>query len=183
MSDIQYVVASRGRAEIRAAAALVRKLSMERLGPLGPRFPIIEVIERVLPQLDPEFHFEVWDSDEMGEDHGLTIPGHRMIVLRSDVYDGACDGKGRDRLTAAHELGHYLLHHDAGLHRRMSGTKLAAYRDPEWQAKCFSGELLVDPGEVRVAMTVSDVAAHFGVSEEAAQYQVTKYREAGLIKG
>lgn len=48
----------------------------------------------------------------MGAKHGETIPSENRIRIREDVYERACNGYGRDRLTMAHELGHLLLHRD-----------------------------------------------------------------------
>ena len=78
-------------------------------------FPVMEVIETALPEIAPGFVFEVLDREEMGLNHGLTLVQDRRLILREDVYDGAVAGRGRDRMTAAHELGHALLHADVAL--------------------------------------------------------------------
>jgi hypothetical protein len=72
----------------------------------------------VPPRLDPEFHLEVLEIAEMGEDHGLTIPSQHVIPVRLDVYLGALAGKGRDRPAAPHKAGHYVMHNDLAFLRR-----------------------------------------------------------------
>lgn len=140
-------------------------------------FPIVEVAEIALPKLDPNLVFEVGEPERLGSDHGVTYregsKGH--IVIREDVYDLACQGHGRDRGTVAHEGGHYLLHMRTPiLARSFPGQPVEAFRDPEWQAKAFHGELLVPFHLVR-GMSATDVARECGVSLDCAEYQLQKY--------
>jgi Zn-dependent peptidase ImmA (M78 family) len=120
----------------------------------------------------------------MGEDHGLTIPSAHTIRLREDVYDRACDGHGRDRMTVAHEIGHFLLHDQPAFSRRSGKRKgpLPAFRSAEWQASCFGAELLIFPEGLTAQMTAGDIATMRGVSKIAAQYQLDHYRKEGLLQ-
>ena len=47
-----------------------------------------------------------------------------------------------------------------------------AYQDPEWQAKCLAGELMV-PYELVGGMSAAAVANACGVSLQAAYYQLS----------
>ena len=87
-------------------------------------------------------------------------------------YDGACNGEGRDRMTIAHEIGHYFTLCFCGfkLERNFGGGKIITFRDPEWQAKCFAGELMVPAHRVK-GMTVDKIAEKCGVSFAAASVQ------------
>lgn len=136
-------------------------------------FPILRFVENVLPSIFDDFTFEVLPAKEMGECHGQTFPDEHIIRIRSDVYEGAADGIGRDRLTIAHEVGHLLLHHTESISfcRLSKNQKLPAYEDPEWQANCFGGELLA-PSTLIKGMTVSEVAEKCGVSLDAAEIQL-----------
>lgn len=139
-------------------------------------FPVIEVIETVLPRLDKEFYFEVAEQHELGTSHGMTerIGADVVIKLRSDIYDRVLADSGRDRGTAAHELGHYLLHAKSpALHRHFGGP-LRSFEDPEWQAKCFQGELLI-PRHLINGMSIDQVVSNCGVSYDAAAYQMKLY--------
>jgi len=135
-------------------------------------FPIVQFIEHKMPLLFPGFNLEILpEADFHPTIHGETEIGERVIRLREDVYHGAISGKGRDRMTLAHEAGHYILLVANGLklRRSFSGNSVEAFRDPEWQAKAFAGELLC-PYHLIKGMTASQIASDCGVSNEAAQY-------------
>jgi Zn-dependent peptidase ImmA (M78 family) len=137
--------------------------------------------------LDPEFVWEVLPTHEMGDEHGLTIPSEHIIRLREDVYNRACDGHGRDRMTVAHEIGHYLLHRTPAVFARGDNKKkkeepLPPFRSSEWQANCFGAELLVFPEGIDASMADTEVAKMRGVSKDAAAYQMRTYRKEGLVR-
>jgi len=160
--------------------AEIRQLTVDLRRQLGAAhclwFPILEFVEQVLPTMDSNYCFQVLEEEELGSSHGMTvIDGNNVAIqIRSDVYDRAYWDEGRDRGTVAHELGHYLMHAKTpGLHRHFGG-KLRTFEDPEWQAKCFQGELLV-PRELVSGMSVAQVASDCGVSLDAARYQLGLY--------
>lgn len=139
-------------------------------------FPVLEFVELVLPTLDKKYTFQVATYEELGSSHGLTIrDGDDVsIMIREDIYDRAYNDEGRDRGTVAHEAGHYLMHaRSSALHRNFGGT-LKSYEDPEWQAKCFQGELLV-PRDLVMGMSAYEVARQCGVSMDAVEYQLKLY--------
>ncbi len=128
----------------------------------------IEVVYELLPDLLPGFELQVRDEWEMGQDHGQTFPDRKRIYLRKDVYDGMCQGKGRDRFTAAHELGHLFLHTGIGFARAMdSSTKI--YCNSEWQANTFASALLIDETRLQQCRDVTEVMECFGVTLDAAR--------------
>ncbi len=88
------------------------------------------------------------------------------------VYIGAVNGNGRDRMTIAHEIGHYFTLCFCGFsfQRNYNNGPVAAYNSPEWQAKCFAAELLI-PAHLTQNMQPWEIAYECGVSSEAAQYQ------------
>lgn len=168
-----FIAAPMNRAEIRSLASQIRR----NFGFNNTlRFPIMEFAELALPQLDKNYSFEVVEMHELGQSHGLTERqgDHVTIKIREDVYDLACDEAGRDRGTVAHEVGHYFMHaRSPSLHRHFGG-KIRTFEDPEWQAKCFQGELLV-PKHLVQGMSASAVAVSCGVSVDAAEYQLRLY--------
>ncbi|CQJ43740.1 Domain of uncharacterised function (DUF955) [Yersinia enterocolitica] len=172
MSGQDYRVPPQNRSSIRNLVNSLRGT----FGISSPMFPIMEVIEFALPQILPNFELVIGDLQEMGGTHGLTYPQESRLILREDIYEGALNGVGRDRMTAAHELGHLLLHKNIAFARAEPGVKIRAFESSEWQAKCFSGELLVPASRASIfqALPSSEVARICGVSEQAARYQVSK---------
>lgn len=147
-----------------------------------PYFPILEVIEFGLPSIWPEFTFSLGEMDEMGDDHGLTFPDDHEIRLRADVYEGVREGKGRDRFTLAHELGHLLLHSGVAMARNMrAASEVPPYRSSEWQANSFAGALLVPISAAKQARTAQSVAELCGVTLQAAEVQLRVLRKENLI--
>jgi hypothetical protein len=72
-------------------------------------FPVAELLE-FMPEIFPKSHFEVVEDDELPCGvHAETDVENHVIYVKQSVYDGACSGNGRDRMTIAHEIGHYLL--------------------------------------------------------------------------
>lgn len=141
-----------------------------------PYFPILRFVELVLPELRPNFDFEVVSKQEMGNTHGLTFPEQEIMQIREDVYERACQGSGRDRMTVAHELGHYLLHRSKNVVFARTGTdstSIPVYCQPEWQANAFGGELLI-PSKLVWDKSPDEIARLCGVSLEAANYQKSR---------
>lgn len=166
----------------RATLRLMAKKIRKNLGVDGePYFPIIEVMEHptILDAIAPGFDFLIGEEREMGENHGLTRPRAKEIWIRSDVYEGAFEGRGRDRMTMAHELGHAILHADLPMNRRMV-KEVKAYEDPEWQAKAFAGELMIDMNFLNTFSSVYEACLAFGVSQDAFQTQVRAAERTGL---
>ena len=104
----------------------------------------MDVLEFRLPALEEGFHLDVCSHAEMGAEEGLVVAGSNCIKLREDVYEGAWNDVGRDRFTACHELGHYLLHRQVAM-ARVRDDSHPVYRDAEWQADTFAGGLLMSP--------------------------------------
>lgn len=158
------------RADIRRVAQAVRDvfgLAQQ------PYFPIVQVLESALDRLVPGFAWDIREKQDLGADHGLTDHCEKVILIREDVYLGAVAGNGRDRGTVAHEIGHAILHAPARLARRMPDSpEVPTYCCPEWQAKAFAGELLVDCRQLAQGDTVYTVASRFGVSLDSARVQL-----------
>ncbi len=136
-------------------------------------FPVVQFLENILPILIPDFQVEYSTVAEMGNLHGETYPSRNLIRIREDIYLGAVAGKGRDRLTIAHEIGRLFLHEDdaIALCRLEPGQKLKPYEDPEWQANAFGGELLASSYLIK-GMSETEVQTRCGVSAAAAHCQL-----------
>jgi len=165
------------RASIRQLARQVR----DSLGWKEPRFPIVEYLE-VYHQIDKAFVYDICEKELMGDRHGITFPDKKVMLIREDVYEGAVDGNGRDRMTIAHEFGHLHMHTNLGLGRQLASSEIPAFRSSEWQANCFGGELLVSSDHIHQCLDPLEASQIFEVSVEAAIYQWGKFNEDGVIK-
>jgi Zn-dependent peptidase ImmA (M78 family) len=157
------------RTTLRALATKIRELSgnSDKL-----YFPIVQFMEHKMHCLFHGFHLEVMPRSYYPPDiHGETLVEEKTIRIREDIYHGAILGMGRDRMTMAHEAGHYILLVAKGIkyYRNFDGGKIEAFRDPEWQAKAFAGELLC-PFHLLKGMAAPQIALACGVSDDAAQY-------------
>lgn len=164
------IAAPLSRRNIRAMAYFIRKIAGQEN---NLYFDIVYFLDVILPKIDPGFTLIIEDESELGECHGLTYPDRNEIHIRSDVYERACKGSGRDRLTMAHELFHLLQHEKENISyaRIPDGAKIQTFRDPEWQATAFGGELLV-PWHLTKGMNADEIAEKCGVSIAAANTQI-----------
>lgn len=164
--------------QIRNIAQNVREL----FNVSDPFIDIIDIYENKLP------HFgivvDILTQEELGNDHGLTIPDQGIIYIREDVYIGAHQGKGRDRFTCCHELGHLFLHAGISFARsQMPANDHRWIEDSEWQANTFAAEIMMPvPFVQRLCSCCFDLQNTFGVSFDAANTRWTKLGEQGLIK-
>lgn len=167
----EYEASPLARSDIRNLTNFIRQvcdLSNERY------FPIVQFLELVMPQIDEQFFWVPASKSEMGAKHGLAYPEDKLIKIREDIYEGAVAGNGRDRFTIAHEIGHYFLHKKERVSFARSlgaAEKLPAFKDPEWQASAFAGELLAPPHIIR-DLSVFEVMKYCGISQDAAQKQL-----------
>lgn len=140
-------------------------------------FPIVEVFE--LFSNIGIFNFEILSKVEMENKCGETFPKERHINIREDIYEKACNGDPFSKTTLAHELYHLFFHDEETISLcRIDGTSTAikVYEDPEWQANCFAGELLVSKQLVE-NLTVEEVVKKCEVSKTMARYQLEQYRK------
>lgn len=160
------------RADIREMARFIRKVAGQENDLC---FDIVKFLDVILPKIDPDFNLIIEEESAMGECHGLTYPDRNEIHIRRDVYERACEGYGRDRLTMAHELFHLLQHEKRNIsYARVNGdVEIERFRDPEWQASAFGGELLV-PWHLTKGMNAMEIAQQCKVSYAAARTQIAK---------
>ena len=111
------------------------------------QFDPLRVLENNLPKQDSSFKWQVidkadWDKGE--ETHAYYDILNNPIFIRSDVYEGAYNGNGRDRFTITHEISHYLLIRDFGcpLYLPRCFGEVQPLQNPEYQANALAGYLL-----------------------------------------
>ena len=143
-------------------------------------FPIIDLLELALPRGIDNYVFLVMEMTQM-EEEGLTYSSPPTIILREDVYNGACSWNGRDRFTAAHEAGHLFLHSQVPFARKTHSSKIPAYKSSEWQANQFAAELMMPIHVVKRMSSAAELAARPKMSLEAAEIRWNALRKEGCI--
>lgn len=173
----EYIIEPKSRKDLRRIARVFREhLHLDD----KEYFPIVEVLE-ILPEIFKGFSFEIVGDDELPTGvHADTdiVTGH--VRIRESVYDGACVGNGRDRMTIAHEISHFIELSILGfkLQRNFSSRRIESFRDPEWHAKCLAGEIMV-PAHLMKDASISAIMEKCGVSEDAARCQYRHIHEKG----
>lgn len=167
-----YIAEPIRRNELRSLAKQIRRILQveDRL-----YIPVITVLERVMPLLFPRFSYEYVPKEDFPEEkHGETDIVNHIVRIREDVYYGAIEGNGRDRMTVMHEIAHYLLLVIFGVkfERNFENTDVVTYQDPEWQAKALAGEIMC-PHELIKLFFADEVAEKCGVSLSAARYNLS----------
>jgi Zn-dependent peptidase ImmA (M78 family) len=189
VSGLCFEVPPISRAKIRQLARKIRQMH----GITEPYFPIIQFMEGY-HQTEKTFVYDIIEREVMGNNQGITFPDRKLMLIREDIYDGAVEGIGRDRLTIAHEFGHLLMHNRPvmarqsfrdgaylraafsclGTPRKSANPETPAFCNSEWQANCFGGELLMSADHIHLCKDAWDAMLLFGVSLEAADYQWRK---------
>ena len=168
----EYIIEPKSRDNLRELTLILRRfLNLEN----EKYFPVTELLD-VLAEIFDNFSYEiVKDSELPPGTHAITNTSTGHILIKESIYEGACNGNGRDRMTIAHEVGHYFTICFCGFkfERNFTNKKVDAYRDPEWQAKCFAGELLI-PAHLMKGYSIEEIVKECGVSYDAAKVQYKK---------
>lgn len=166
-----YIAEPIYREDLRLLAKEIRKLlQIENI----MYIPVITVLEKIMPLLFPDFSYEYVPKDEFPDKkHGETDIVNHIVRIREDIYYGAINGNGRDRMTIMHEIAHYILLVICGVkfERNFENKFILTCRDPEWQAKALAGEIMC-PHDLIQGFSAYEVSEKFGVSFEAAKYNL-----------
>ena len=76
-------------------------------------FPIMYVLECVIPLVWPEFYVQPVDDGFLKGRAAETIPEQHLIRVKESVYNAACQNHPWARKVMAHELAHYFYHDSA----------------------------------------------------------------------
>ena len=171
------IAPSRNRNQIRKDTYQLRKmLNLDQT----EFFPIMHVLENILPLIYPDFHIEAVEDNELPGRMAETTPEQWVIRVKQSVYTAPCNGDAWARMIMAHELGHFILHssQNTAFAYVEKGSRLPPDFDPERQADIFAAELLI-PYHLIKGKNVYQIKKHFGVSQSAAEAQL---RQAAKIR-
>ena len=141
---------------------------------------VLGILEWAMSLFFDGFEYEIVGQHELPKKrHADTDVVNRVIRIREDVYEKACNGDGQARMTIMHEIAHYLLIVVCGVKfaRSFADERVKAYEDPEWQAKALAGEIMCDVRLVR-HKTAEQIKAECGVSWTAANQAYVNCRKA-----
>ena len=144
-------------------------------------FPIVQFLEYCLCELG--YQMEIVEDHELNRAYAITYSNEKLLKIRESVYNGAVNDNPRDRFTLAHELGHIILHPveiigDLKLAR--TNDIIPSYRDPEWQANTFAGELLA-PSKLIVGMDKKEISERCKISLQAAGIRYSNVSGESLL--
>lgn len=138
------------------------------------------LIEKVLPEVLPDYDFFVLPDEDMPGLDGITaFGGQKTIILSNSTYVALCAGDPEARHVAAHELGHFVLHSQQNpmLAKRTRNDRRV---DPEWQADRFADLWLVPTEGVRKCRSANHVAAKYNVTDELAARRWLEVKIEGI---
>ena len=158
------------RLSLRNKATAVRMLCKLGNGSLD----VIRFLEHIMPELFPNLSIEIVEKFE-GEKGkcGEFDFFNDTIRIPQERYDKAISGDGRARFDIIHECCHKILITPKDLAFCRYTRELKTYEDPEWQADCLAGELLIPADEIR-GMSVNEIVGTYVVTPKAANMQLSK---------
>jgi hypothetical protein len=167
------------RVEIEETAYLLRKA----FGfPGKTYFPLMKILEHELQNMVEGFYYDIREDGSLeGSARALAYPDKACILIEASVYDGACRGIGKDRMTITHETGHVILHPGIPLARRYEARPIKIYENSEWQSDVFAGELLA-PIRFLHGMNASDIVQTYQISLSAAEAQLRALKKTEAAK-
>ena len=172
MDKLNCSVESRSRDQIERLAAAVRQVF--RLGS-EERVAMLPLLEIAMPELLPDYEFMIVPDEMIRGKEAVTDLGSPIIRFSEHAYEELRKGDARARFTAAHELGHLLMHSSSRVHYARS----IAYdrsSDPEWQANAFAAALLMPEQMFRQMKNTEEAMATFGVGYKAANFRASVLR-------
>lgn len=171
MPETYRFVQRRDRKSIAELAEAVRKALHLGLG----RVNMLVLLELTLPDIFEGYQFLVVPDEDMPGAEGLTDLKVPTIRLPDSVYSALEAGETRARYTAAHELGHLLMHSSSHV-RYARADSIDRHQDPEWQADVFAAEFLMPEPLFRQVRSVEEAMAKFGVGFMAANRRAKDLR-------
>jgi hypothetical protein len=131
------------------------------------RLAMQPILEFAIDDMVDGAYLAVLPDNDMEGAEGRTDRDEPVITLSAGTYASLGRGEPRARMTAAHELGHLLMHYDQPVFYYRTRSRDCCF-DPEWQAEYFAGALLMPREAMTNFKTVSKVMGAFGVSRAAA---------------
>ncbi len=175
-------VPPRSRAEVEHEATMVTAATIPLLLKEPGAFPVAEFMEFTMFS---QYGFRLGVSDNLAVE-AVAYLTERLIMVSDKTYRDLQEDEPRARFTAAHELGHLILHADfvaMGEVAMMRKAEIKIYEDPEWQADVFATGLLV-PAKVASGipnLTEERLMEVFKVSRSCAKRRISELDKMNYI--
>lgn len=173
-----FKVAPMSYAKLEDLAERLRPLLLTVPGSKGFRIDAWRTLEITLPKAG--YNYRSAEVIDLAECAAFTIPEHRLVVLREDVFDGVTENAAFSRSTVIHELSHIVLEHAVTLQRGPIGAH-QFFEDSEWQAKALTAAIMMSVQACSSVASAFDLAQLCGTSEQAASYRLDRLVKAGVI--
>lgn len=173
-----FKVAPMSYAKLEEVAERLRPLLPTAAGSSGFRIDAWRTLEITLPKAG--YNYRSAEIADLEESAAFTIPDHRLVVLRQDVFDGVTEENVFSRSTVIHELCHIVLDHAVTLQRGPIGEH-KFYEDSEWQAKSLTVAIMMSVAACKQVSSAFDLAQLCGTSVQAATYRIDRLVKDGVI--
>jgi len=149
----------------------------------GKGVNMINLLEKVLPRVLPDFVMLVEPDEDMPGVDGVTASaGDRTIWLSDSIYTKLYYGDPHAQYVAAHELGHLFLHSSQTpgyAKKNMYDERI----DPEWQADKFADMWLMPTEGVKRCRSPAHLAAKYNVPDDVAERRFNEVIFGEQIQG
>lgn len=170
MDDRGRVVQARTAREVEVLANDIRRaLGLEA----ESRVAMLPLLELALPELIDGYEFRVVEDWALGGAEAVTDSHRPIIAMTNRTYQALRRSEPRARMTAAHELGHLMMHCGTPTYYAF-GREEDPLTCPERQANNFAAAFLMPEKPFKRLRTVSDIRRTFGVSTDAALCRARK---------
>lgn len=172
MDNLFGAVQRRSSGQIEGLAGMVR----HHIGAdPGARLPMQPILDNYLDDIVEDAYLVVERDCAMMGAEGRTDWYQPVITLSETTYRKLCAGNPRARMTAAHELGHLLMHYRNPVFSYRTASRDPRV-DPEWQANRFAAALLMPAQAFYKMRSIDEAQATFGVSFTAALHRARDLR-------
>lgn len=175
MTSFNRVVQARSRKELERRAERVR--ADFGLKP-DDRVDMAKLMDFGLIGLIDGYEMHVAENATLGAAEAVTDLLKPVVTFSARTYDALCRGDARARMTAAHELGHLMLHSGQPVGLAFS-RRDDPQIDPERQADVFAAAFLMPERAFRKIRSIEAAMTRFGVSRDAA---CCRARQLGLYR-
>ena len=177
MSGHNFIVPPMSRDQIILKANHIR----QQFGISNDNFNISTLLSILSDGIDL-FNLEIRSDDDMNGAEAYCTPNGEKIIFSDTVYEALCNknhcNHQRSRFTAAHEIGHLVLHANkvSPMMPRIK-KETPAYRSSEWQADTFASHFLMPNNRIPSNADAHRLSEIFNISPSAAQYRIDKKRK------